>query len=394
MSKAPIYKKVNKLTHVGYELFVHPTGTKNWFLNGRHHREDGPAVEFTSGNKYWFLNGEPHREDGPAVEKANGSKMWWLNGQRHRVDGPAIEYIGGDKEWYIHGIQISEEEFNYLEGNGKESEKKNRNKAPVYKKVKAPTSRGYQFCIDNRGIKNWYKDGLFHREDGPAEEWPDGTKFWYLDGIEIPEEEFNKRTSIKPQKIDSKVKVLKDQKYLFLDTETGGLSEKEFDILSIGYLVVSSSLRVLEKGEILIKANPARVSSKALELNGIDLKVHNKNAFTRKKAVEYFNTVLQQYWGGKKPIIAGSNVPFDVKFVKALYTSVGLSFEPNYAAIDIKSMWQGLMIMGKVGTADSSQDTILDYLKVKSKGERHSALVDAENVLKILKKLKKTLPSF
>ena len=28
----------------------------------------------------------------------------------------------------------------------------------------------------------WYKDGLFHREDGPAIEWADGSKAWYLNG--------------------------------------------------------------------------------------------------------------------------------------------------------------------------------------------------------------------
>lgn len=28
----------------------------------------------------------------------------------------------------------------------------------------------------------WFKDDLLHREDGPAVEWPDGTKEWYLNG--------------------------------------------------------------------------------------------------------------------------------------------------------------------------------------------------------------------
>jgi len=25
-------------------------------LNGKHHREDGPAVEYYNGTKYWYLN--------------------------------------------------------------------------------------------------------------------------------------------------------------------------------------------------------------------------------------------------------------------------------------------------------------------------------------------------
>jgi hypothetical protein len=31
--------------------------TKRWFLNGVLHREDGPAIEWTSGTQYWYLNG-------------------------------------------------------------------------------------------------------------------------------------------------------------------------------------------------------------------------------------------------------------------------------------------------------------------------------------------------
>jgi len=31
-------------------------GTKGWIVNGRNHREDGPAVEYNDGDKYWFLN--------------------------------------------------------------------------------------------------------------------------------------------------------------------------------------------------------------------------------------------------------------------------------------------------------------------------------------------------
>ena len=30
----------------------------------------------------WYLNGKLHREDGPAVERSNGDKEWWLNGNK------------------------------------------------------------------------------------------------------------------------------------------------------------------------------------------------------------------------------------------------------------------------------------------------------------------------
>ena len=66
---------------IEYTVKVHADGTKKWWLNGKRHREDGPAIERADGSKSWCLNGERHREDGPAYEGANGTKSWWLNGE-------------------------------------------------------------------------------------------------------------------------------------------------------------------------------------------------------------------------------------------------------------------------------------------------------------------------
>ena len=82
-----------------------------WFLNGKLHREDGPAIENTNGDKQWIKNGFLHREDGPAMEFAAGSKYWYKNGNYHREDGPACEYADGDKRWYLEGVKFTEKEF-------------------------------------------------------------------------------------------------------------------------------------------------------------------------------------------------------------------------------------------------------------------------------------------
>ncbi len=68
------------------------------------------------GIKRWYLNGKRHRTDGPAIESTDGSKMWFLNGKLHRTDGPAIEYPDGYKEWYLNGKKLTEDQFNdYIE---------------------------------------------------------------------------------------------------------------------------------------------------------------------------------------------------------------------------------------------------------------------------------------
>jgi hypothetical protein len=89
-------------------------GNKYWHLNGKQHREDGPAVEYADGSKYWYINGEIHRIDGPAIEYANGNKFWYFNDKLHRIDGPAIEYNNGSKFYYLNGIRYSFEEWDRL----------------------------------------------------------------------------------------------------------------------------------------------------------------------------------------------------------------------------------------------------------------------------------------
>lgn len=184
------------------------------------------------------------------------------------------------------------------------------------------------------------------------------------------------------------------KKYMSLDTETGGFSEKDQDILSIGYVVTTDRLKTIEKGEILIKGDPSRVEEQALKVNGINLEEHNKVALTPEQAASQFQEIITKHWDNNHPTLIGQNVLFDVKFVKALFESTGRKFVPDYTMIDLKPIWQALVAFGKVKTANAKQDTIMDYLKIRSSGKRHSALTDAVNVLKILRKIKKQVKEF
>jgi hypothetical protein len=42
----------------------------------------------------------------------DGDKFWYLNGKRHREDGPAVKYADGDKSWYLNDKEYTEQEFN------------------------------------------------------------------------------------------------------------------------------------------------------------------------------------------------------------------------------------------------------------------------------------------
>ena len=80
--------------------------------------KESPVMEENKyGDKYWRLNNKLHREDGPAIEYSSGSKSWYLNNKLHREDGPAIEYYEGTKYWYLNGKEVTEEE---VMGSGKD----------------------------------------------------------------------------------------------------------------------------------------------------------------------------------------------------------------------------------------------------------------------------------
>jgi hypothetical protein len=50
-------------------------------------------AEWPSGTKEWYLNGKLHRVDGPAWEGANGTKEWWLNYNHVFTLKPLGEYL-------------------------------------------------------------------------------------------------------------------------------------------------------------------------------------------------------------------------------------------------------------------------------------------------------------
>ena len=76
-------------------------------LNGRFHREDGPALDYKDGRKCWYIEGKRHRKGGPAIVRADGAKIWFLKGIVHREDGPACIWPDGSGEYWLHGKRAS-----------------------------------------------------------------------------------------------------------------------------------------------------------------------------------------------------------------------------------------------------------------------------------------------
>ena len=62
---------------------------------------DSYSVEYISddGDKEWYLNDKLHREDGPAIEHADGAKEWY-------VDGEQIEVPNNDNDIFLRMINL------------------------------------------------------------------------------------------------------------------------------------------------------------------------------------------------------------------------------------------------------------------------------------------------
>ena len=65
-------------------------------------------IKWVDGSKFWLIEGKAHRTDGPACEYSNGRKEWYVDNKRHRRDGPAIVWEDGIKYWYVDGKEVTE----------------------------------------------------------------------------------------------------------------------------------------------------------------------------------------------------------------------------------------------------------------------------------------------
>ena len=88
---------------------IESNGGQYWTVDGKYHREDGPALIHKDGTQVWCANGLLHRIDGPAMIWSTGTRVWCINDQMHRMDGPAITRTDGTREWWIKGENITEQ---------------------------------------------------------------------------------------------------------------------------------------------------------------------------------------------------------------------------------------------------------------------------------------------
>lgn len=181
---------------------------------------------------------------------------------------------------------------------------------------------------------------------------------------------------------------MRPDKILFIDTETGGIDPANNSLLSLA-LVVWKESEIGASMEILIDDGVLNVTQKALEINGIDLEEHKKNAVSPALAIEKLNGFLKQHFQDDEKItLGGHNITFDVNFLNTFLTRNGFSFQQRFSHrfVDTATILFYLYLTGKLKSKITSSQDAFDYFGIPVEG-RHTALGDVIATARLFSRL-------
>lgn len=183
---------------------------------------------------------------------------------------------------------------------------------------------------------------------------------------------------------------LRDRDFILIDCETTGLDSKKHQILSIGILVISN-MEIVDEIELKIKHKEYIVSTKALEVNKIDLVKHDEEAMIEEEAAKEMLKFLYKNLKNEGFIVIGQNVDFDIRFIEEMFLRCRRIKDyrkaVSYRKLDLMQVALIKNIEGKVHLDNQHLSGILKALELEFEGEQHTALADCKMTYKALCKL-------
>jgi len=73
------------MSYITYEVAVLDSGTKEWRLNGKRHREDGPAIERASYKEWWLNDKQLTEEEFNTRNETCEGKVVEIDGKRYEL---------------------------------------------------------------------------------------------------------------------------------------------------------------------------------------------------------------------------------------------------------------------------------------------------------------------
>lgn len=111
--------------------------------------------------------------------------------------------------------------------------------------------------------------------------------------------------------------------YLFIDTETGGVTT-EHSLLAVTAIITDANFKIIKLGTydlgltLNIRSSKYVVNAKALAINKIDIVSHDQTAIDVSKAKTKLLSYLEEglkFTGRRAFVVAGHNVDFDRRFL-------------------------------------------------------------------------------
>src|SRR5260221_5314788 len=177
---------------------------------------------------------------------------------------------------------------------------------------------------------------------------------------------------------------MRPDKILFVDTETGGLDPSKNSLLSVAF-AVWQEFDIRATKEILINDGVLSVTSKAMEITGIDLNEHKSKANSVEDAIKDLNMFLSDHFeDGEKITLGGHNITFDVNFLKHFLTSNGYNWSKRFSHryVDTATILYYLYLSGNLKQKAISSQEAFDLFGIQVTG-RHTALGDVVATTKL-----------
>lgn len=180
--------------------------------------------------------------------------------------------------------------------------------------------------------------------------------------------------------------------YLFLDCETGGLSENT-SLLTLSMIVTDEKFVTLDELDWRLKPEDGIyvVTAQALSVNKIDLIDHDKTAKPYKEMKTPLSIFLHKWWAYNncRPIIpVGKNVSFDTRRIFNCLVSKGhWETMVSYQPYELNGAWRLLESQGKVPILrKTSLSDLCNHFNIPVL-DSHSSLGDCRLYIELIKRL-------
>ena len=183
--------------------------------------------------------------------------------------------------------------------------------------------------------------------------------------------------------------------FLFLDCETGGIGP-EYSLLQTYLLITDDQFNPMDDLMLLTKPDDGiyKVCGEAMNVNRIDLKVHDTQALYYKEAGTKLYKWLQLHTndGKDKLIVVGHNVKGDIdSIIRSLISRGTWDKFTSYRLRDTQTVACFLIDCGIIKNISGSLESLCKYFRInQSVGDDwnpHDAKFDTEMTLKVYQKL-------